>query len=125
LREFTREVISLRQNHSILRRDSWHDGTVVTWYNPDGSERGGEQWADARSRTMALRLSRDDSDEEGWKDVLILFNPHDASVPFVLPQANGKWTAVLTTTDPDVKEQQLDANEYVVADRSVVLLRSD
>jgi glycogen operon protein len=74
---------------------------------------------------MALRLSRDDSDEEGWKDVLILFNPHDAAVPFVLPQANGKWTAVLTTTDPDVKEQQLDANEYVVADRSVVLLRSD
>ncbi|NEI73191.1 glycogen debranching protein GlgX [Rhizobium lusitanum] len=124
LREFTRRLIALRDEHAILRRDSWRDGMVVTWYNPGGGEQTGEQWSDAGSTTIGLRVSRDHGEEEGWDDVLILFNPHDGSVPFILPKAEGGWTAVLTTADLNAMDQKLESNEYVLIERSLVLLRS-
>jgi glycogen operon protein len=124
LREFTRRLIALRHEHSILRRDSWRDGMVVTWYNPCGGEQTKEQWADAGSTTIGLRVSRDHDDEEGWDDVLILFNPHDGPVPFILPEVDGGWTVVLTTADPKVTNDEFKEIEYVLTERSLVLMRS-
>ncbi|MDP9812233.1 hypothetical protein J2W42_005103 [Rhizobium tibeticum] len=58
---------------------------TITWYNPGGGEPTEEQWADAGSTTIGLRISRDHDDEEAWDDVLILFDPHNGTRPVRSP----------------------------------------
>ncbi|RSC30900.1 glycogen debranching enzyme GlgX [Agrobacterium sp. FDAARGOS_525] len=124
LRDFACRLISLRHEHSILRRDDWRDGMVITWYNPAASEQTREQWDDPGATTIGLRVGRDHDEEEGWDDILILFNPHDGSVPFALPEVSGGWVEVLTTVDPEATDRKIEAAEYVLIDRSLVLLRA-
>ncbi|KQQ58837.1 glycogen debranching protein [Rhizobium sp. Leaf311] len=129
LRSFTARLIELRQTHSILRRDSWRDGTHATWLNPGGGEQTREQWEDLGSTTLGLRLTSggqmgDDATEE-WKDVLILFNPHDGAVEFKLPDADHGWAIELTTADPDAPSNNIANGEiYTAEGRSLVLLRA-
>ncbi|WP_026283516.1 glycogen debranching protein GlgX [Rhizobium sp. 2MFCol3.1] len=124
LRHFVARLIELRQTNSILRRDSWRDGTTVTWLNPGGGEQTQEQWADQGSTTIGLRLTAAGSSTEGMSDVLILFNPHDGVVDFSLPEPPGQgWVVKLTTADPDTENQDVgDAQIYGLAPRSLVLL---
>ncbi|WP_438618552.1 glycogen debranching protein GlgX [Oryzifoliimicrobium ureilyticus] len=125
LRDFARKLIALRHEHSILRRENWRDGLVVSWLNPGGGEQTEEQWADPGSTTIGMRLSRSsENGEDGWNDVLILFNPHDGDVPFKLPETETKWLAVITTSDPALVDQTIEEDEYVATARSLVLLRS-
>ncbi|MDR7141866.1 glycogen debranching protein GlgX [Rhizobium sp. BE258] len=124
LRHFVTRLIELRQGNSILRRDSWRDGTTVTWLNPGGGEQTEEQWADQGSTTIGLRLTAESSSTEGMTDVLILFNPHDGVVEFSLPEGPEEgWVAKLTTADPARESEELkDAQTYGLAPRSLVLL---
>lgn len=126
LREFTRRLIELRQTHSVLRRDSWHDGTHVTWLNPGGGEQTPEHWADAGSTSLGLRMTREGGPEgDEWNDVLILFNPHEGDVEFKLPEVEHGWTTELTTADPTVTGNQIaNAQNYTMEARSLVLLRA-
>lgn len=124
LRNFVRKLIALRHSHSILRRDDWRDGMVMTWYNPAATEQTEEQWADPGATTIGLRVSRDHDEEEGWDDILILFNPHDGHVPFALPEVEGGWFEVLTTADPLLEEREVGDSPYDLVERSLVLLRS-
>lgn len=126
LRKFTARLIELRQNHSILRRDNWRDGTHATWLNPGGGEQTQEQWDDAGSTSLGLRMSRDSGDDaEGWNDILVLFNPHDGAVEFKLPDAGHGWMTELTTADPDASSNTIANGEnYTLEGRSLVLLRA-
>ncbi|WHA39790.1 glycogen debranching protein GlgX [Agrobacterium larrymoorei] len=126
LRDFTRRLIEIRQNHSILRRDSWHDGTHVTWLNPGGGEQKQEHWNDPGSTSLGLRLTREgDGAGEEWKDVLILFNPHEGDVEFKLPEVENGWTTELTTADPTVSGNQIaNSQNYTMEGRSLILLRA-
>ncbi len=126
LRDFTRRLIEIRQNHSILRRDSWHDGTHVTWLNPGGGEQKQEHWNDPGSTSLGLRLTRDgDGAGEEWKDVLILVNPHEGDVEFKLPEVENGWTTELTTADPTVSGNQIaNSQNYTMEGRSLILLRA-
>ncbi|MGV1753090.1 glycogen debranching protein GlgX [Agrobacterium sp. CG674] len=126
LRKFTARLIELRQTHSILRRDNWRDGMIVTWLNPVGGEQTEEQWNDAGSTTLGLRLSRDAVEsEDEWDDVLVLFNPHDGSVEFNLPDAENGWMTELTTADPDADTNSIaNGQTYTIEARSIVLLRA-
>ncbi|QCI97775.1 glycogen debranching protein GlgX [Agrobacterium larrymoorei] len=126
LRDFTRRLIEIRQNHSILRRDSWHDGTHVTWLNPGGGEQKPEHWNDPGSTSLGLRLTREgDGAGEEWKDVLILFNPHEGDVEFKLPEVENGWTTELTTADPTVSGNQIaNSQNYTMEGRSLILLRA-
>ena len=126
LREFTRRLIELRQTHSVLRRDSWHDGTHVTWLNPGGGEQTPEHWADAGSTSLGLRMTREGGPEgDEWNDVLILFNPHEGDVEFKLPEVEHGWMTELTTADPTVTGNQIaNAQNYTMEARSLVLLRA-
>ena len=54
LRGFVKRLISLRQSNRILRRESWRDGTLVTWLNPGGGEQTQEHWADQGSTDHRL-----------------------------------------------------------------------
>ncbi|SCX01794.1 glycogen debranching protein GlgX [Agrobacterium rosae] len=130
LRAFTSKLIDLRQSHSLLRRDSWRDGTHATWLNPGGGEQTQEQWEDAGSTSLGLRLTHDQqanspAEADEWQDVLILFNPHDGAVEFKLPDADHGWMTELTTADPAAPSNTIANGEiYTVEGRSLVLLRA-
>ncbi|WP_320196835.1 glycogen debranching protein GlgX [Agrobacterium rosae] len=130
LRAFTSKLIDLRQSHSLLRRDSWRDGTHATWLNPGGGEQTQEQWEDAGSTSLGLRLTQDQqvnslAEADEWQDVLILFNPHDGAVEFKLPDADHGWMTELTTADPAAPSNNIANGEiYTVEGRSLVLLRA-
>jgi glycogen operon protein len=101
LTAFVRQLIKLRLSQPLLKRDNWRDGMIVTWLNPLGTEQTAEQWADAGATTIALRLGRPDLDGEvEWNDLVIAFNAHDGTVPFVLPERGRDWRAVLRTDAP-------------------------
>ena len=97
----------------------------VTWSNPGGGEQTEEQWQDEGSTTIGLRLSREETDD-GWDDVLILFNPHDGTVPFALPEPySGGGYLELTTSDQSIEGKSFDATEsFDLEGRSLVLLRA-
>ncbi|WP_416407015.1 glycogen debranching protein GlgX [Agrobacterium rosae] len=130
LRAFTSKLIDLRQSHSLLRRDSWRDGTHATWLNPGGGEQTQEQWEDAGSTSLGLRLTQDQqgnspAEADEWQDVLILFNPHDGAVEFKLPDADHGWMTELTTADPAAPSNNIANGEiYTVEGRSLMLLRA-
>ncbi|MBW9117306.1 glycogen debranching protein GlgX [Rhizobium cauense] len=123
LREFTRRLIALRQEHSIFRRGSWRDGMHLTWLNPTGGVQSEEHWSDPGSTTIGLRLSQPNGSADEMTDVLLLFNPHDGDVPFSLPDDTA-WTLLVSTADPTAKEGSITAEEYKLPSRSLVLLRA-
>ena len=124
LREFVTRLIKLRNDNPILRRESWRDGMTVAWLNPGGGEQTEEQWADAGSTTIGLRLACDSQACEGLTDVIILFNPHDGDIEFSLPDSpGGGWAVELATDEPDRSDEDIgDAQTYVLAPRSLVVL---
>jgi glycogen operon protein len=126
LREFTKRLTALRREQPIFRRASWRDGMTVTWINPGGGEQNEEQWADAGSTTIGLRLSlqQENDHEDNWRDVMILFNPHDGDVPFSLPEARGGWTVALDTADPLSEPRKVESPEYTLPARSVLILHA-
>jgi isoamylase len=126
LREFARRLITLRQDQPILRRESWRDGMVVVWLNPNGGEQTEEQWADAGGTTIGVRLSLSPADKpnEAWTDILVLFNPHDGEVPFKLPQSRGGWMTVIETADPNAEIRIIESDTYLLPSRSLALMRA-
>ncbi len=126
LTQFTKNLISLRRQHSILRRESWRDGMQVFWFNPGGGHQTAEHWDDAGSTTIGLRLIREvplSTDE--WNDILILFNPHDGDVVFKLPEAADGWTRALSTVGPEIEEENVEGAEYLMTSRSLAILRAN
>jgi glycogen operon protein len=118
LQDFVRKLIALRQERDILRRSSFRDGMELTWLNPGGGEQTEEQWNDAGATTIGLRLvSADD-------EVLVLFNPHDGPVPFVLPEREGRgWTVRLSTaTEISEGDVQDSGSTFELVGRSLTLL---
>ena len=123
LHAFTRQLIALRQDHSIFRRETWRDGLIVTWLDPDGGEQTEERWADDESTTIGLRLSREQPFEEGWDDVLLLFNPREESANFHLP-GDKRWVVELTTSDPTAQATEVIGEESLrLEGRSLAVLR--
>ena len=114
LREFVRRLTTLRANQPLLHRENWRDGMVITWLNAGGGEQTEEQWQDGGGTTIGAMISREDLVEKDgvWSHILMIFNPHDGVVPFVLPECpGGNWVLELTTDDPDVEAQPVDAAE--------------
>ncbi len=100
LRAFTRQIIKLRQEQPLLRRENWRDGLDIKWFNAGGGFQTPEQWDEGS--TLGLYIGRPDlKEEEGiWHDVLLLFNPFEGNVPFRIPQfGEGGWVLELTTCD--------------------------
>ncbi|WP_104826580.1 glycogen debranching protein GlgX [Rhizobium sp. NXC24] len=123
LRTFTKRLIVLRQDHSIFRRENWRDGLIVIWLNPGGGEHAEEHWEDEASTTIGLRLSRKHPFEEGWDDVLLLFNPQDENVDFSLPD-DKSWVLELTTSDPMARGVEAIAEQSLQLEaRSLAVLR--
>jgi len=125
LQAFVSRVIDIRQAQPLLQRESWRDGMNVTWLNPGGGEQTDEHWQDPGATTLGVRLSRQDLEgQDGiWSDIVLLFNPHEGPVPFVLPEGRN-WTVVLDTSEPDKEDFSASdkADAFEMAPRSLVLL---
>ncbi len=103
LTDFFRQLVRLRQSQPLLRRESFRDGMIVSWLNPNGGEQTEEAWADPGATTIGLRLGSPNVGEpNGWRDIVILFNAHDGEVGFALPKRDaGRWAVKLDTAAGD------------------------
>ncbi|HEY8576026.1 MAG TPA: glycogen debranching protein GlgX [Devosia sp.] len=126
LTDFVRRLIELRQAQPLLHRSNWRDMMGVTWYNPGGGEQLPEHWNDSGATTLGLRLSRDDlKDQDGiWWELVILFNPHDGDVDFVVPErSEGRtWTVEIDTSEPEETRTVRTGRTITMGARSLLLL---
>lgn len=125
LRQFTARLIALRKQQPLLRRENWRDGMVIDWYNLHGGVQEPEHWLDGNP--LALRLQRSDlTDVQGvWSELMLLFNPVDTDIDFVLPSTGaGDWCLELTTTDVErTGEPMAEGQSFAMQARSLALFR--
>jgi len=139
LLEFTRKLISLRNEHPLFRRRTYFRGREVrdaqmkdiSWLNPDGAEMSDEDWARSSARSLGVLISGrglSERDELGRPveddDVLLLLNAHDDSVAFTLPGAEGeRWDALIDTGHPAFEGKRYGrGTTYPLAARALALL---
>ncbi|MET0314743.1 MAG: glycogen debranching protein GlgX [Hansschlegelia sp.] len=116
---FTTRLLKIRAEHPILRRSSFRDGMAITWLNPGGGEQTPEQWNDTNADCIGLQLAIPEGEE-----AILIFNSHDAAVPFVLPEREGgaAWKKVIDTEQPEDEAGAEVSESIEVAGRSVILL---
>ncbi len=135
---FTRDLITLRREHPVLRRRRYlhHrpvEGSVALgWCKPDGNEMSDDDWDAGFARSVGFYLNGEaiaDRDRRGQRvtddSFLLLFNAHYEPIDWVLPQQWSKWwEPVILTADPGWEGEALDSSARLpVAARSVVVLR--
>jgi glycogen operon protein len=143
LLDFTQFLTKLFGQHPSLRRRRFFHGRKIrhdkvkdlSWFRPDGKEMTDEDWRNPNTRCIGERLAGDaieETDEHGGRIVddtlLLLLNAHYESVPFVLPahRPEQRWELVLDTQESSGRRgspQVLENDSYVVAPRSLVMLR--
>jgi isoamylase len=143
LLDFTRFLTKLFRQHPALRRRKFFYGRKIrddeikdlSWFRPDGKEMTDQDWRNPETRCLGERLAGDameENDEHGCRVVddtlLILLNAHYESVPFVLPahRPEQRWELVLDTQESSGRREPppvLEDDSYVVAPRSLVMLR--
>lgn len=140
---FTRDVISLRKQHPVLRRRHFFQGqalhgsgiTDIAWITPGGDEMNNEDWAHDFGRSIAIFLNGDEIPEVDSKgqrlsgeSLMLLFNAHTEKIDFVVPRRFGgiHWEIVLSTAASLDKSQQVTVapgESIRVQDRSVSILK--
>jgi len=125
LREFTRQVIKLRTEQPLLRRESWRDGLLIEWFNAEGGIQQPEHWHEGSA--LVVYISRPDlKPEEGiWHDILMLLNPFEESMQFRIPQpGESGWVLELTTFDTESRGIVIDSEtDFTLEGRSIALFR--
>ncbi len=125
LREFTRQLIKLRSEQPLLRRESWRDGLLIEWFNAEGGVQQPEHWHEGSA--LVVYISRPDlKPEEGiWHDVLMLLNPFEESMQFRIPQpGESGWVLELTTFDTEPRGIVIDSEtDFTLEGRSIALFR--
>jgi glycogen operon protein len=143
LLEFTRLLCRLFHQHPVLRRRKFFQGRQIrgseikdlTWLRPDGLEMNDEDWRNWHARCLGLRLAGDAIDELDARGnrivdhtLLLLFNAHFESIPFMLPVHKDAeaWEVVVDTREATGRPQSpvLQGGErYELMARSLALLR--
>ncbi len=135
---YTRELIALRQNHPLLRRQRFLTGLTnpdlgvkdATWITPGGIEKTTEQWQDPQARCLGLVLdSRVQAAgiHKAAPDtaLLLIVNAHHDVVPFILPEVAGgdRWRKLLDTAEPEDAEALSvgKGDEILVTGRSLLV----
>jgi isoamylase len=135
---FVQRCIALRQAHPILRgasflRNEDYRGvgqSDISWH---GVRAGQPDWSDT-SRTLAFMLSGQYAPADGPDaDLYVAMNMHWDGLPFELPAPapDRRWHVVANTAMPapedvweDGSEPPVEAFEFLVGPRSVVILAS-
>jgi glycogen operon protein len=119
---FCKMMIAFRKAHPSIGRPTFWRGDV-TWYGADGPVDLG-----AESRHLAYVLHGASMDDD---DLCVMINGHWEDRVFTLPEGKpAEWRCVIDTARPspeDIlepgREQKLEAGNYLVRARSVVVLR--
>lgn len=143
LLEFTRRIISLRNEHPLFRRCYFFlghpisDGEVkdIVWLNPDGAETSDNDWSQASSRCLGVyldggKLQQTDGRGRRVRDdnLLLLINAHHEDIAFTLPELQGQhhWEVLLDTLaangTPEISRYNT-GQAYPVGGRALVLLK--
>jgi isoamylase len=140
LREFTKRVIALRQEHPVFRRTKFFEGNPgdaglpdVWWFRPDGRRMNRRDWDDGNLHSLGVFLNGDglrttDGHGEPIRDdsFIVLFNANFEPVTFTLPPRRfaPRWTVELSTAEPKAGGEVFAARAVVPVDsRSLVILR--
>ncbi len=112
--DFTRRLVSIRQQHRVLRRRRFFQGRRIhgsdihdiVWLRPDGEEMSDDEWSNGLVRCLGMLLNgqaMNESDRRGrrvYDDVvLLLFNAYHEKLDFTIPQAveNLHWEVLIDT----------------------------
>jgi isoamylase len=138
--DFVRQLIQLRQQHPVFRRQQFLTGREVQgsglpdvwWFRPDGRRMTQKDWNNANAHTLGVFLngqeipSRTPTGEEIEDDsFLLLFNAFAEPITFTLPtrRFGVRWQVELATGE-GAPEGVVNARaEVSVEGRSIVLLR--
>ncbi len=143
LLEFTRELISFRMEHPVLRRRDWFMGKAIHgsgvedigWFTPDGVEMTEEDWDESFAKCLVLFLNGNAipyPDHRGERvtddSFLIFFNAHYEDVSFVIPgpQWGKRWMRVLDIARGGFMDEggSLGARDSILVEgRSLVVLK--
>jgi isoamylase len=140
--EFTKQLITLRARHPVLRRKKYYQGRRIrgsdvrdlTWLRTDGGHMTDEEWAAGWHRALGVMLAGDalgevDVNGDLVQDdtLLLLLNAHTERVNFLIPgAADAIWEVVVDTTRADgvaTGERHHAGAVLALADRSLLLLR--
>ena len=136
LLDFTHRLIALRQKLAVLQRHRFCAGDFVwdscskdlLWLRPDGGEMNARDWQRPWLSALAFAMGGDAIpmlDERGARMVgdglLVLMNASAEAIRFKLPA--GQWLLECDTNAATREPGAECLNEYVVADRSMVVLR--
>ncbi|HEY5100445.1 MAG TPA: glycogen debranching protein GlgX [Gaiellaceae bacterium] len=137
---FVRDLIRLRRDHPVFRRETFLSGTEtrgsglpdVWWFRPDGRRMTQRDWQEEPGRTLGVFLNGDEipsrtahGEEIVDDSFLLLFNSHFDSVTFTLPtrRFGARWEVALATGDAAPEGFVGARAEVVVQDSSLTLLR--
>jgi glycogen operon protein len=141
LLEFTKRLISLRQDHPVFRRPRHFEGRPVrgngerdiAWYTPAGDEMSDEDWRVDYARALTVYLNGDSIPTPGPRgehvhdvDFLLQFNANLEPMQFRIPKEHRlrRWRRVLDTAATRVVAGPVDARRSLtVAGFSVVVLQ--
>jgi glycogen operon protein len=141
--EFTRRLISLRQQHPIFRRRDFfggpHDGAYglpdIRWFRTDGRDMTRRDWRAEDLNSLGVFLNGEaiptvtDRGQPIVDDSFVmLVNGGHEPVSFRLParRFGNRWRFVLSTAEPDLPdgaESYPARAEAPVPSRSILLLR--
>ncbi len=142
LLEFTRMVVTLRQQHPVFRRrrflagDASHGGESdlgdIAWFTPTGEHMREQHWRNGYARSVLVFLNGEaiaEPDPRGERIVddsfLVLFNAHHEAIDFTLPAPDygAEWMVIFDTA------QELDSgtvlragHELRASSRSTIVL---
>lgn len=143
LRDYTRKLIRLRQQHPAFRRKRWFRGQPVedtkvediAWFQPEGNEMTEENWDTGFAKSLAVYLNGlglRAVDPKGNKilddSFYIIFNAHHEPITFILPPVDyGKqWELVLDTSMQKEAGKHFNAQEAVeAAELSIIVLKHE
>lgn len=134
---FTERLLRLRRTQPVLRRRRFLRGVAangmkdVTWLAANGQEMPPDAWGSADLRWLGMLLdggAADEVDDLGHRfsgdTLLVLFNAHDAAVPFTLVSAPAAsaWECLIDTFD---RRRELNiwraGDNYTLEARSVAV----
>ena len=136
---FTRQLIKLRQELPVFRRNRFLTGAFdeelqvkdVAWLSPTGAELTPEQWSDGNARSLGVLLdgrAQATGIRKRGHDVtvLLLLNAYHEPVEFTLPAAPGgsAWDRLVDTNEPEAEQARFAfKKKYLVTGRSLVLFQ--
>jgi len=135
--DFVRNLIALRRDNAVFRRDRFFNGTSgagakaraadITWLSPDGHEMTDVDWSLPYGRCLGLHLAAALADETPF---IVLLNAHHDPVPFVLPGPafGAAWRVVMDTAAPTFATEgapHAAGTAFPLAARAVAVLRQE